>query len=432
MIPQLASAPIQSPPQTRAERGWLLFQGSGWYRAARLLLWTVIATAGIRPTEVVGTGEQIAGVSLLQTSPIDLLFRCTVFVVCLSTAFFALSARRVRVASLRFVPFLIWGVLVSVGQQSDLFSIKQLGSYATWILFFISASALLDQAADYATLRVVTVISVLTSAIAGVVQHALGYAPMVGFIWENVGFTRIHTGGGGILLDAFTPYCAALLLLATSRNRPILQGGGVLLALWGSGNILRGGIVGFSVAMVWLLAVVPKGVKLNLLRGACASALLIGLCFGNKIIQKSLSSGDEINTSGRFEHWPELVEWIRQEPLWGHGPNADMRLLEKGGGRGAFTVAHNEVLSTAVNYGIIGTVLLCYPLLTLLLRTLRLAYKHRRWRPEQLWGASAVLLMVAVLSLTDNTLRTPGVMILALAPVSVALNTRVYLRAKLA
>jgi hypothetical protein len=43
---------------------------------------------------------------------------------------------------------------------------------------------------------------------------------------------------------------------------------------------------------------------------------------------------------------------------------------------------------------------------------------------EQLGGSTAILLMVAILSLTDNTLRTPGVMIIALGPVAVGCARR--------
>ena len=98
-----------------------------------------------------------------------------------------------------------------------------------------------------------------------------------------------------------------------------------------------------------------------------------------------------------------------------------MDLLEHSDGAD-LRAAHNELLSTAVNFGVVGTILLWCPLLLLLFVTLRLAYHHRRENPEPLWGAGAVLLMLVILSFTDNTLRTPGIMILALSPVPVAFN----------
>lgn len=409
-------------------RGKLLLEGTGWYTAARAALWMVIATASIKPAEILGLGEQVYGADHLDGGPIDLAFRCLVLGVCLSTTLIALIGGRIRTATLIFLPFITWGFLVAVGQQSDFFSVKQLASYATWILFFISANALLDQPDDFKNLRLAFLASVLVSALGGVLQFALGHAPMIGLLWDNIGFNRIHTGAGGILLDAFTPYCAAFLFLAASAKRPALQIGGVLLVLWASGNILRGGILGFTVGLVWLLFAVPKNVRMNLLKGTGLAILLVALCFGGKIVQKSISSDNpdntsehEFSTSGRIENWPMLIGWIRQEPIWGHGPNADMMLLMNSDAAD-LRAAHNELLSTAVNFGIVGTLLLWLPLLGLLLATLRLAYRHRRSQPEALWGAGAVLLMVAVLSLTDNTLRIPGVMILALAPACVALN----------
>ena len=170
--------------------------------------------------------------------------------------------------TLCFVPFLIWGVLVSVGQQSSFSSCKQLGSYASWILLLIAGCALFDRPEDFSKLRSVGVLSVVSSALGGVIEALLGHAPMIGLPWENMGFTRIHTGGGGIMLDACTPYIAALLLLASSAKRPLLLVSGILLALWGSGNILRGGMIGFSLAMVWLMIATRGASRLSEARKA--------------------------------------------------------------------------------------------------------------------------------------------------------------------
>jgi hypothetical protein len=244
---------------------------------------------------------------------------------------------------------------------------------------------------------------------------------MIGQSWNNIGFTRIHTGAGGILLDAGAPYVAALLCLAASVKRPIFLVAGILLALWGSGNILRGGMTGFSVALVWLLTVTPKAARRRLFLGACGVVVLVALVFGSKFVQKSVTDDDELNTSGRIQNWPQLMEWIREDSLWGHGPNADMELLKNSEGSD-LRVSHNELLSTTVNYGIVGTILLWGPLLLLLLCTLWLAYHHREANPEPLWGAGAVLILLVILSFTDNTLRTPGIMILALSPLPVAFN----------
>lgn len=408
----------QQPAHLQGEREAIMLGGSGWLTAARTVLWMVIATASIRPNEILGFGEQnVADVS----SPIDLAFRCAVFGGCVFATFIALMARRVRLATLWFVPFCIWGVLVAIGQQSSFSSSKQLGSYATWILFFIAATALFDQPDDYSNLRFVTTLSVVTAAIGGIVQHVLGHAPMIGMSWENIGFTRIHTGGGGILLDAGAPFVAALLLLASSSRRPVFLVGGILMALWGSGNILRGGMIGVSIALVWLMTATPRVVRRRLFAGAFGVAVLVSLVFGSKFMQKSVSEDDELNTSGRIEHWPELIGWIQAEPIWGHGPNADMELLAHSEGSD-LRASHNELLSTAVNYGIVGTVLLWCPLLLLLVCILWLAYHYRDVAPEPLWGAGAVLILLVTLSFTDNTLRTPGIMILALSPVPVAFN----------
>jgi O-antigen ligase len=180
-------------------------------------------------------------------------------------------------------------------------------------------------------------------------------------------------------------------------------------------------MVGFSAAIIWLMIIAPKAVRRNLFIGAAGAALLVALVFGGKIVQKSVTDDDEINTSGRIETWPLLIGWIQQKPLWGHGPNADMDLLANSGGSD-LRASHNELLSTTVNYGVIGAALLWLPLLLLLIVSLRLSYKYRNSRPEPLLAASGMLLMLIILSFTDNTLRLPGIMILALAPPAVAFN----------
>ncbi len=408
------------PTRTSRERDAVMLQGAGWIRAARLALWIVVATASVKVSEIIGLGEQsYADVSV--SSPLDLAFRLGVLAGCAFATFIALAAGKIRIVTLWFVPFCIWAFLVTIGQQSSFSSSKQLGSYASWILFFIAATALFDQPEDFRNLRIATVLSVIVAAIGGIIEHLLGHAPMIGMSWENAGFTRMHTGAGGILLDAGAPYIAAMLLLVSARKSPLMMFGGMLIALWGSGNILREGMIGFIVAIAWLLTVVSKPVRRRLLMSIGGAVILVSLTFGGKLMQKSVSDDDEINTSGRIEHWPQLIGWIREEPIWGHGPNADMELLEHSDGAD-LRAAHNELLSTAVNFGLVGTILLWCPLLLLLLVTIRLAYHHRKEEPEPLWGAGAVLLMLIILSFTDNTLRTPGIMILALSPVPVAFN----------
>ena len=416
MIPEYVENPRLA--QLPMERDALMLQGSGWLRVARFTLWAIIVTAGVKPNELVGMGEQVV---VETSSPIDLAFRCAVFGGCIFTTFIAVIAGRIRMATLCFVPFLMWGVFVSLGQQASLSSCKQLGSYATWILFFISACALFDRQRDFSRLQVAGVLAVAATALGGIIEHALGNAPMIGLPWENMGFTRIHTGGGGILLDAATPYIAALLLLASSAKRPLFLIGGILLALWGSGNILRGGMIGLAFAMVWLMIVAPSETRRRLLIATAGIALLVALVFGGRFVQKSVSDDDEVNTSGRIENWPELIGWIHQSPIWGHGPNADIELLANSEGSD-LRVSHNELLSTAVNYGLVGTALLWGPLLLLLFITLRLTFKYRMARPEPLLAASGVLLMLVSLSFTDNTLRSPGIMMLSLAPLTVAFN----------
>jgi O-antigen ligase len=267
------------------------------------------------------------------------------------------------------------------------------------------------------------VASVFVSALGGELQHLLGFGPQLGAMWPedpDMEFMRVHTGGGGILLDAFTPYCAAILLISVAGSSWLKHSAAWLLALWGTANILRGGMLALAVGLCWYLCMAPRATRKRIILFMSVGLVCGALLFGGTIAGKMLGTGNEVNTSGRFDEWPQLLKWIGEEPFVGHGPNADMDLLAKSPGGRDLRASHNELLSTGVNYGIIGILLLWTPLLSLLARgVLQTAHAPREGR-EEMCGATAILLMVVVLSFTDNTLRTPGVMIIGLVPAAIA------------
>src|SRR5579863_4343836 len=115
MIPELVQGP-QRVAQSPVERDAVMLQGSGWLRAARLILWAIVVTASVKPNEILGMGEQVVTDA---SSPFDLAFRCAVLGGVLFTTFIALVAGRIRLITLCFVPFGIWGILVALGQQAS-------------------------------------------------------------------------------------------------------------------------------------------------------------------------------------------------------------------------------------------------------------------------------------------------------------------------
>ena len=381
------------------------------------MLWFVVLTASVKLAEIFGPGEQF----MEPTPTIDLLFRAMILVLCLLAAAIAVVTGKLRSASLSFLPFLFWAFAVTVIRQSDLTAVKQLGSYASWILFYIGATSLLEEEGDFRRLAVVLVASVVLSALGGEVQHYLGYGPAIGTRWPDdlaMEYMRTHTGSGGILIDAFAPYCAAILLLSTpgSLKRQALAW---VLMLWGTANILRGGLLAFCVALGWYTVMAPRADRRRILVSLSVAAVLGGVLFGGTIAGKISDSDEGINTSGRLDVWPMLSGWIAEDPFIGHGPDADLTLLAASAAGRDLRAAHNELLSTGVNYGLFGILLVWVPLLSLLARGIRQSLYMARSSRQACCGATAVLIMITVLSLTDNTLRTPGVMILALAPAAV-------------
>lgn len=402
-------------PEALLSRRRLVIFGRG-------LLWAVILTAGTKPSEVLGPGEQAIGVSASG----DVEIRALILMACMAASAIAILTDKVRRSGFLFVPFLCWAFTVAVIQQSEFASAKQLGSYASWILFYVAATALLDEPGDYKKLAIALVASVVISALGGELQHLLGYGPQLGSRWPeglNLEFMRTHTGGGGILLDAFTPYCAAVLLLSLpgSWKRQALAW---LLVLWGTANILRGGLLALAVALVWLICRASRVSRRQMLVSLSVAALAGGLLFGGTIADKISDPDEGVNTSGRLDVWPMLTDWIMEEPLIGHGPDADMSMLAASAGGRDIVASHNELLSTGVNFGLIGVALLWTPLLLLLFYSVSQSLRASPERQATLAGATAFLIMVTILSLTDNTLRTPGVMILALSPVAVTTGLR--------
>ena len=311
-------------------------------RIARAMLWFVVLTASIKLAEVFGPGEQF----LEPTPTIDLLFRTMVLGLCLFSVLLALVTGKLTRVSLTFLPFLFWVFAVTVIRQSDLAEAKQLGSYATWIFFYIGASSLLDEAGDYRRLAIVLVASVVLSALGGEVQHYLGYGPTIGSRWPDdlaMEYMRTHTGSGGILLDALAPYCAAILLLSTpgSFKRQALAW---VLVLWGTANILRGGLLAFFVALGWYTAMAPRADRRRILASLGVAAVLGAVLFGGTIAGKITDSDEGFNTSGRFDVWPMLTGWIAEDPFIGHGPDADLTLLAASAAGRDLRAAHNELL----------------------------------------------------------------------------------------
>ena len=142
----------------------------------RAVLWGLALTASVKPGEIFGPGEQ----SGLDPPAVDFAFRCLVLAGSLFAVGVAIFAGKIRGAALWFVPFLLWTFLVAVRWQSDLQTAKQIGSYASWIFFFIAASALLDRAGDLRKLAAVAVAAVFVSALGGDLQLLLGYGPAIG------------------------------------------------------------------------------------------------------------------------------------------------------------------------------------------------------------------------------------------------------------
>ena len=385
----------------------------------RFLVWFVVMTAGIKPTEIFGPGEQ----SLSDPPTVDLAFRLLILLASVTAFGLSLSLGRLKRATLTFLPFLLWAFTIAVIRQSDLSSAKQIGSYASWIFLYAAAAALLDRPGDYRKLTTIVVIGLGLSALGAVVQHGLGYGPALGSRWpdgSDMEFMRTHTGSGGILLDTFAPYCAAILLLSNAGSSWKRHVAAWLFVLWGAGNILRGGLLALAVGLTWFLWNASSSTRRRVLPLMAVALLCGGVLFGPTIAGKLSSTDDVVNTSGRFDVWPQLAGWIAEQPLLGHGPDADMELLAESAAGRDLRAAHNELLSTGVNYGVTGILLLWGPLVLLLAQAMRRNRRALAAMDESLSGATAVLLMVVVLSLTDNTLRTPGIMILALVPTAVA------------
>lgn len=102
------------------------------------------------------------------------------------------------------------------------------------------------------------------------------------------------------------------------------------------------------------------------------------------------------------------LEFLRQSPIVGHGPGSFDRLFEDATGR-SNVAAHNDLLSAAVETGIVGLLLLVALHGTSLLAVLRAWRAGRLGHRASLAGVGAAFLLVNVLSVIHNPLYFPEV-----------------------
>ena len=77
---------------------------------------------------------------------------------------------------------------------------------------------------------------------------------------------------------------------------------------------------------------------------------------GSGTLEELINDNSKLNTSGR-KNMASLMEYgLRDNPLWGNGPRADLLVFDKNDL--GITEAHNDYLSIRYNYGLVGLIIL--------------------------------------------------------------------------
>jgi O-antigen ligase len=112
-----------------------------------------------------------------------------------------------------------------------------------------------------------------------------------------------------------------------------------------------------------------------------------------------LTLSPKLNTAGRREAWPALVEACSDAPITGHGVGASAQISQNLAG-GGFGQPHNDYLRTYCDTGLVGSFLFWGFVLAAGVRCVKLA---ARGTDRQLHAAAGLLLLTFLLfALTDN------------------------------
>jgi O-antigen ligase len=112
-----------------------------------------------------------------------------------------------------------------------------------------------------------------------------------------------------------------------------------------------------------------------------------------------LTLSPKLNTAGRREAWPELIETCSDAPITGHGVGASYRISEDISS-GGFGQPHNDYIRTYCDTGLLGTIGFWGFFLAAGVRSVRLAV---RGTDRNLHAAAGLLVLAFVLfALTDN------------------------------
>jgi O-antigen ligase len=125
---------------------------------------------------------------------------------------------------------------------------------------------------------------------------------------------------------------------------------------------------------------------------------------GSGDITEALQRPERVNTAGRLELWPKLLDECMETPLFGRGPGAGSRLSSEQTG-GVLAHPHNDFLRVFCDGGAVGSVMIWSFFVAVIARAVR----GRRRRDAGIHSA-ALMAMVGLLTfaVTDNPLIYTG------------------------
>ena len=154
-----------------------------------------------------------------------------------------------------------------------------------------------------------------------------------------------------------------------------------------------------AVSVQWRVAVALFAIVLLLLLSQTEAFKTRFFFDSDATLTDALTLSPKLNTAGRREAWPALIEACSDAPLTGHGVGAASQISEDISS-GGFGQPHNDYLRTYCETGLVGSILFWGFFLAAGVRSCKLAVRGTDRHLHA--GAGLLVLALILFAVTDN------------------------------
>ena len=378
-------------------------------RWSRVLIYVLLITSFIKVTAI--TADNPYG----YTDPNEIgavaIWKLSVLVVVCLAAFLARPARPFWSAITLFAPFLAWLSISLVVNGWSLAVSRSIASLVLPLVYLGTCAQVLTSGRDIMHIRSACLASIVLSVCTGFTRRLLGETIVTG---DPPTFWGSHFGQ----YNELTLYALLAVALTISIVYATVSSSWwnycVVICLLGMSFMMGVRIAIAATLICALTTAVSLGARsvarigLLLLIGASIGWMLSGQYLLDKSFHGKGATVSTIETSGRSAAWPRYWHFAMEEPLIGHGPNADVAFARREG-LTTIGVSHNDYLGLIIYAGAPGMLLYVGAFVAL---GRRLGKSPRGRRTDQLFSAAGigVVAFLAVAAITDNPIRNQDTM----------------------